>query len=572
MLTQAASHCTKWKVHRGNYLLVGIAQLFREIKSMSDEAYQRYMEALNEQHTRNEARRIRTLVNVARRNPHPAGLRWPFELLQNALDSGSRTGRNSVTVRFHREHSKLLFQHDGMPFSYKDLAALLSGGSNKEFESDDLTGRFGTGFLSTHVLAERAELEGLLQHSAYCEQFNLTIDRSGDEESILRNIFACGKAIKTARPVTDLEDAFSADLQYPITDESACILGFDALNQALPYVFITRQVLGRVEVISENSSDIWTAGEVFKHTFNGCYIEERSLSIESNRRTLPEIHVLRFAAQENAAASAIVLIERVEDAWRVRLPEPDAARLYREYPLRGSGFLPVNLIFDGKFDPDPERNSVLMTDKDKGLLENAFSSAIEAVRYAFDQKWEGAHLLTHARKPVVTFFSINSNEQEWWSGQLAKFAERLARLPIIECTSKFLPAIVQNSPENVESKDTDSWYADFIIPRLSSASPEPDISIEKMWPLIEAATALAPPRKELAAHWTEIAEGWADLGLDLGLVYVSSLAEFVREGAETLIDLQVAGDPKEWLAKFLDIVGECWSKRGVDSSVLTSTM
>lgn len=208
---------------------------------MSNEAFQKYREALDEQHTRNEARRIRTHVNAARRNPHPAGLRWPFELLQNAVDSGPRTGRMSVAVRFHRETSKLVFQHDGMPFSYKDLAALLSGGSNKEYESDDLTGRFGTGFLSTHVLAERAELRGLLEDATRREQFNLTIDRSGDEESILRNIFSCGNAIKTAQPVSDIEGVSSADFQYPIADDSACALGFDALNQALPYVFITRQ-------------------------------------------------------------------------------------------------------------------------------------------------------------------------------------------------------------------------------------------------------------------------------------------------------------------------------------------
>ena len=57
---------------------------------MSEEAFKIYEEALKGQHNRNEARRIRTLVTEARRNPHPAGLRWPFELLQNALDAGPR--------------------------------------------------------------------------------------------------------------------------------------------------------------------------------------------------------------------------------------------------------------------------------------------------------------------------------------------------------------------------------------------------------------------------------------------------------------------------------------------------
>jgi hypothetical protein len=65
---------------------------------MSAQAFDLYEKALKEQHSRNEARRIRTRVNEARRSPHTAGIRWPFELLQNALDSGPRPGLATVTI------------------------------------------------------------------------------------------------------------------------------------------------------------------------------------------------------------------------------------------------------------------------------------------------------------------------------------------------------------------------------------------------------------------------------------------------------------------------------------------
>ena len=102
---------------------------------MSEEAFKIYEEALKGQHNRNEARRIRTLVTEARRNPHPSGFRWPFELLQNALDAGPRTGRPSITIHLRYEKSKVVFEHDGAMFTLDELAALLSGGSSKEFES-----------------------------------------------------------------------------------------------------------------------------------------------------------------------------------------------------------------------------------------------------------------------------------------------------------------------------------------------------------------------------------------------------------------------------------------------------
>ena len=130
---------------------------------MSETAYQIYEDALKEQHSRNQARRILMRVDHARRSPHSARIRWPFELLQNALDAGPRDGRTLVTVRLSREPAKIVFEHDGAPFTSQELAALLSGGSSKEYESDTTTGRFGTGFLVTHVLAERTHLRGLLQ-------------------------------------------------------------------------------------------------------------------------------------------------------------------------------------------------------------------------------------------------------------------------------------------------------------------------------------------------------------------------------------------------------------------------
>ena len=122
---------------------------------MSKEAFEVYERELEEQHTRNEARRIRTRVNEARRSPHTAGIRWPFELLQNALDAGPRAGNTAVTIALRHQDHAVVFEHAGAPLRYGKLAALLSGGSSKQFESEETTGRFGTGFRVTHVLPER---------------------------------------------------------------------------------------------------------------------------------------------------------------------------------------------------------------------------------------------------------------------------------------------------------------------------------------------------------------------------------------------------------------------------------
>ena len=526
---------------------------------MSEAAFKLFDETFREQQSRYQARRIRTRVAEARRSIPSAGLRWPFELLQNALDFGPRAGNSFVAIRLSCEQKKVVFEHDGIPFTFSDLTALLSGGSNKEFESEETTGRFGTGFLVTHVLAERTSLNGLLQTQNGSERFDLLLDRGGDEEAILQNMADCREAIRSATPVSELDGVASARFEYHIDDDNPLTLGLDSLRSALPYLYATRQVLGRAELCSGvDDREVWIPTEVAAHDFEDGYVEERSLRIQQNNTDSSEIHIFRFMTCEQGSAAALVLVERTSEGLRIIPPEPSASRVYREYPLSGSGFLPINFVLDGKFEPDQERSRLLMGDEDKALLEEAFVAAVVAVKYAFANKWKDAHLLAKAFEPTRGFDTADVGEKEWWHGELASFARRVAELPIVECSSHMVPAIAEDDAE-----------ADFIVPRLLTESSEDETTVERMWSLVEAASGLLPPKEELAVAWSDIASGWHSLGLPVNRISVKRLPRWVRGESDKLEDLKVDGDAKQWLAHFLDIVGECWLARsGVDLEVL----
>jgi len=120
-------------------------------------------DSLNQQVDKALARRIRARVRDARSDPDRAACRWPFELIQNAHDAGARNGREGICVVFEFMDGVLRFQHDAAAFSMDDIAALLTGGSSKDFDSPETTGRFGTGFLVTHALSERVQVTGVLE-------------------------------------------------------------------------------------------------------------------------------------------------------------------------------------------------------------------------------------------------------------------------------------------------------------------------------------------------------------------------------------------------------------------------
>ena len=319
---------------------------------MSREALAKYKGARDQQLLRNEARHIRTRVHEARKAPHVAGVRWPFELLQNALDSGPRVGRDVVTIHVRDEGDRIVFEHDGAPFSSDELAALLSGGSSKDFGSEETTGRFGTGFLVTHVLAERTSLEGLLSIDSGLECFSLTLDRSGDEDSILDNIDRCNEAIEQARAVESVDSVPSARFEYPIEDDRTLALGVEAFRAALPYLYGTCEGLGEVHILRrDGTAESWSCENLTREELDDGAIEEWLIHVDSGGE--PQTYkVTRISSLNDSDSAALILTQPIGDAWEIILPKGTDPRIYRQYPLRGSGFLPINFVFDGHFDPD----------------------------------------------------------------------------------------------------------------------------------------------------------------------------------------------------------------------------
>lgn len=86
--------------------------------------------------------------------------RWVWELIQNAKDSISKdNNRSSVDIEIEVKENIVKFIHNGAPFTYKARLGLLYKYS-KDKGGAESTGRFGTGFLTTHCLSKIVTIEG----------------------------------------------------------------------------------------------------------------------------------------------------------------------------------------------------------------------------------------------------------------------------------------------------------------------------------------------------------------------------------------------------------------------------
>lgn len=120
--------------------------------------------------------------------------RWPWELLQNAKDTVFKRERPEeryvdVTIKYYIDgegKKKLYFEHNGDQFTNKAITGLIWKFSaekrNEQTTEDGLTrdkqstGRFGTGFMTTHALSLTVDVSGSLFHDDPDIMRNVSVD------------------------------------------------------------------------------------------------------------------------------------------------------------------------------------------------------------------------------------------------------------------------------------------------------------------------------------------------------------------------------------------------------------
>jgi len=511
---------------------------------MSDTALSLFRSAFTAQAQKTEARRIRTRVRDARSGITGAESRWPFELLQNVHDAGPRPGQDRLNVTFRWDGSILQFEHDGDPFKLEEVAALLSGGSSKEFESDETTGRFGTGFMVTHALSCRIDLSIVIEVEGGYELAHVNLDREGDEEAILANIQRSHRAIQQATALANAEGMVTASLRYAVDRPDAVTTGIANLRRTIPYLFATCLKLGTVTIVTPELEEVWSASESEVIQQASPYIERRQVSDGTDEELL---NVYAFKSASDSKVKLLALARGLPAGTEFLPPEPRFPRVFSKFPVRNTGSRPFPVVIDAPFDLPQERDTLLMSETDKALLQEALGVLPSVAAWAVQSSWIRAHGLAEVSEydPVE---EGEKNEAPWWNEQLGETASALARLPLVKTLHQgFLPAVVDD--------DGGGSIVDFVLPRFSLNEPNGP-SLDRLWPLVSSAKRIDPPERTIAEHWSRIALGWEELGVEPSLRGLEEVVEVVIENTESIRDLDVDGPPMLWVARLVDLIAE----------------
>lgn len=194
------------------------------------------------------ADKIVQLLAQIRENPSLSAKRWVWELMQNAKDVPNIYDRVSVEIELC-PNNLLLFRHNGNPFTMENITGLVQQVSSKDSQNQEgQTGKFGTGFICTHLLSDIIDVSGILYYAGKYRRFTVALDRSGERsEELLPRIqstleelrkvestFQEEAGYETSRKESSLDTVFTYHLTTPEKQEAAKA-GLADLICALPH-------------------------------------------------------------------------------------------------------------------------------------------------------------------------------------------------------------------------------------------------------------------------------------------------------------------------------------------------
>lgn len=216
--------------------------------------------------------------------------RWVFELIQNAIDTAKARQRDSLKIEININDKSIIFKHNGGYFTLDEISAVIYGGSTKPYAPEsEYIGRFGAGFLVTHIISRKVRIRGYLKENGeQIYRFELDITReSNTENEISQGIENCFFQLNNATPLQTDSPEYYTEFIYYLNDS----LGTEAINEGiaelkrnLPFVFAFNNIwdiiINRKRFIKEiNRNRNIICVKVGKDTVNIKQDEESGLQV-----------------------------------------------------------------------------------------------------------------------------------------------------------------------------------------------------------------------------------------------------------------------------------------------------
>lgn len=363
----------------------------------------------NEAQETNVANKIMNLLeNLQLTSNEYNSRRWIWELIQNAKDVVNSTGKVDINISFDEDKDIIKFEHNGKLFSTKNLVYLIEQVSTKDREKSEkqnaITGKFGTGFLTTHLLSEKVNVTGILQDDEKVpREFEIELDRSGKNETDI--IKAIKKSYKQLYDCQELssevlvkENGLNTAFIYKLSGSGIEVAkkGLDDLYIGLPYVFAFVPELGSLSVDTYNW--YFSRGNIYNSSHENIKVYE-IVCVENGEERRIYICVLE---KENVS---IAIEVTCESSFYIQEYSHKLPRIFCDFPLIGTEDFSFPVVINSsKFNPNDPRDGIFLSDntshkidENKLLIVKARELYLELLEYASKQNWQNIYNIVKIR-------------------------------------------------------------------------------------------------------------------------------------------------------------------------------
>lgn len=478
--------------------------------------------------TENTAQGVFKYLNDLNSNREGMQTRWIWELLQNARDASN--GANSLTAFIEYCESKIVFLHNGRGFKEREIGHLIFYGSTK-VEDDDAMGKFGSGFLTTHLLSPVIDVSGQLKDGKW---FEFRLERTPDSVGALRR--SMDRAWADFKPSSSLlteqiPEGFTTRFLYPIGSDArdAVDKGIATLKQYAPFAVVFNQEFSSINIKSSGKTRDF---KVIKRTsLNKDGLQQVTVAESKNEKRTKRKYLL---AQGEKASIAVPMESKYDDS--ICLPLGNVPRLFLGFPLIGTEDFSFPAVINSlrSFTPTEKRDGVYLWQNidDKANIENqavineACELLIRLFQFVASSGWNNAHLF--ANVPAI-------RQQDWLNSD--KLGETLQEQLIEKIRQT--PAVINEAGASIKPVEATLPLAKM------------DTGVEALWGLLDGIEEIRDtlPRQNEAIGWWRAVESWAGIYKDEPMSFKETmdgpkLAEYIDEKTDkngeygTIEDLQ----------------------------------
>ncbi|MCB2297946.1 sacsin N-terminal ATP-binding-like domain-containing protein [Clostridium tagluense] len=463
--------------------------------------------------------------------------RWIWELIQNANDCATL---NKISIWINSNENELIFSHNGEIFTFDNLIDLITQISSKRINCDDKIGKFGTGFISTHLISETIKITGLYHQRQNSENYkimDINIDRSGKteneiKESIIDAIREIDKMdISENVEFAEYSDKPTTSFVYDISDKKSDVqevikTGCQDLDKSIPFVLVFAKKIKEIHC----NGITYTISAKPSLLTEGLEIVNVLKSYDNNKMNSTMVEVL-VCSDKNNQVSIATIIKYSHGQYYIESSKK-IPKLFCTFPLVGTENFTFPIVLNcPKFKVLQERNQIQEgAAVNKEIIDISISLYNKMLKYVCCNKWDKLYNACY----------ISRTEESAFQSDIGKKIQAIYKiLPIVDVQKKL--GLI--SKESLYKEVNGKLEFNIIIPHMSKQE-----LCDELWDIINCLNIKPIPTKESYRYWLDIAPNNKVL---LQTVYdellkgttMSKLSERLTNGFELL----------PWLNKLYDL-------------------